>query len=76
MNPLKIKQIFSSLLFVEFDGKAEEILRDSEIFEKFLKERGYQYVSAEDEEEIESFWEIRRAISPSLKKLGSKKNSR
>jgi len=62
-----------ALLFVEFDGKKEEVLKDGKLFEDLLKVVGSKYYSAESEEEIERLWEIRRAISPSLKKLASKK---
>lgn len=64
---------FEALLFVEFDGKQEEVLKDGKLFEELLEEVGLNYHFAENEEEIESIWEIRRAISPSLKKLASKK---
>lgn len=62
-----------SLLWVEFDGQMEEVKKDSETFEKILEQNGLSYLSVEKEEDIEVIWEIRRGISPSLFKLGTKK---
>ncbi|MGB9761088.1 MAG: FAD-binding oxidoreductase [Caldimicrobium thiodismutans] len=73
LEPYKDKAPFSSLLFIEFDGSFEEVLKDSQRFERILKERKYPFILADEEEEIERLWEIRRAISPLLKKLGAKK---
>ena len=66
---------YEALLFVELDGREEEVKKESNLFEDYLAQTGLKYLLAEEEEEIEKLWEIRRGISPSLKKLGSKKLS-
>jgi len=62
-----------ALLFVEFDGKEEEVRVEAELFERLLREFEAPFLKAEKEDEIESLWEIRRSISPALKRLRGKK---
>ncbi len=68
-----LKEKIESLLFVELDGEEGEVKKASEIFSSSLKGQGLDFLKAETEREIEELWEIRRAISPSLKKLRTKK---
>ncbi|MFN4196421.1 MAG: FAD-binding oxidoreductase [Caldimicrobium sp.] len=79
LEPLKAEAGLSnrieSLLFLEIDGKVAEVLEDSQFIESFLKTKKISFVKREKEEEIEKLWEIRRNISPLLKKLRSKKIS-
>ncbi|BAU22410.1 FAD-binding protein [Caldimicrobium thiodismutans] len=69
----QILKTTESLLWVEFDGRIEEVKRDSGAFEIILEQKGLSFLSADKEEDIEALWEIRRGISPSLFKLGPKK---
>lgn len=64
-----------SLLFLEIDGRNLEVLEESRLIEEYLKGRALLYIKREEEEEIENLWEIRRNISPALKKLAPKKKA-
>jgi len=62
-----------ALLFVELDGREEEVLKEAKIFEGLLLEESLSFTKAEREGEIEALWEIRRALSPSLRNLKPRK---
>ncbi|MFN3921756.1 MAG: FAD-binding oxidoreductase, partial [Caldimicrobium sp.] len=64
-----------SLLFLEIDGRNLEVLEESRLIEEYLKGRALLYIKREEEKEIEDLWEIRRNISPALKKLAPKKKA-
>lgn len=70
-----IKNEIESLLFVEIDGNRFELEETRDIIIEFLKTRKLEYLFKEEEREIERIWEIRRNLSPSLKKLAPKKIS-
>ncbi len=74
-NALEIfkDKTFSSLLYLELDGDEEAVNREKILVEKLYKNWGIFFEKAENEEGIESLWEIRRNISPSLKLLGEKR---
>jgi glycolate oxidase subunit GlcD len=67
LRPEKVK----SLLFLELDGKKEEVAKDASLVENELKRLGIKFVKAETETEIEELWEIRRKISPAGRLLGA-----
>lgn len=64
-----------SLLFLEIDGKLAEVIEDGRFIETLLRNKKIPYVKREQEEEIEILFEIRRNISPLLKKLAPQKIS-
>ncbi len=64
---------FKALLFLELDGEESAVDKEKSKVEKFYNDLGIFYIKAEEEEEIEKLWDIRRAISPALKILGEKK---
>lgn len=66
---------FNSLLFLELDGDESSLKREEKIVENFYKDLEIYFIKAEEETEIENFWEIRRSISPALKVLGERKIS-
>lgn len=70
-----LRSRIESLLFLEIDGKVAEVVEDSQFVESFFKTKNIPFVKREKEEEIEKLWEIRRNISPLLKKLGTHKIS-
>jgi len=64
-----------ALLFLELDGEEEKVRKEVAKVKEFLKEKGLSYLGSGVEPEIESLWEVRRCISPSLRRLGSFKVS-
>ncbi len=74
-SQLKINFPLESMLFIEIDGKSLEVLEDLNFLEKYFQENSLIFIKSEIESEIENLWEIRRNLSPSLKKLASKKKA-
>ncbi len=74
-NNLKIFEgkKFSSILYLELDGDTNTVNREKIFVEELYRNWGIFFEKAEDEKTIESLWEIRRNISPSLKLLGEKR---
>jgi len=64
-----------AMLFLELDGRKEEVKKDSEIVEKILNSLKIPFFKAEEEKHIEELWELRREISPATKVLGKFKIS-
>jgi glycolate oxidase len=63
-----------ALLLVATDGEREEVEKVSRKIEKILCENeGFDVVRAESGDEEESLWEVRRALSPAIKKYGTLK---
>ncbi|HJU56878.1 MAG TPA: FAD-linked oxidase C-terminal domain-containing protein, partial [Pyrinomonadaceae bacterium] len=63
-----------ALLLVSVDGPASEVERASRLVEEILSAGGgYQLIRAESREEEDRLWDVRRAISPALKKFGTLK---
>jgi len=63
-----------ALLLVSVDGHASEVERDALICETVVREGGgYDVMRSETREEEERLWDVRRAISPALKKFGTMK---
>ncbi|MDT4898375.1 MAG: glycolate oxidase [Acidobacteriota bacterium] len=64
----------SALLLVSVDGSTEEVERASRLVEDILREGGgYQLVRASVREEEDRLWDVRRALSPAIKKFGTLK---
>lgn len=64
-----------SLLFLELDGTVESVKKELKKVEELYQMKGIFYHKADTEEKIESLWEIRRAVSPSVRVLGERKIS-
>jgi glycolate oxidase len=59
---------------VSVDGHASEVERDALIIESVVREGGgFDVMRSETREEEERLWDVRRAISPALKKFGTMK---
>lgn len=63
-----------AVMLVAVDGSIEEVEREAIIVEEVVKENGgYDVVRAQTREAEERLWDVRRAISPALKKFGTLK---
>jgi glycolate oxidase len=63
-----------ALLLVSVDGHVSEVERDALICESVVREGGgFDVMRSETREEEERLWDVRRAISPALKKFGTMK---
>ncbi|MCA1629545.1 MAG: FAD-binding protein [Acidobacteria bacterium] len=63
-----------ALLLVSVDGHAEDVERDSKIVERVVKDGGgFDVVRSRSREEEEKLWDVRRALSPAIKKFGTMK---
>ena len=63
-----------ALLLVSVDGHASEVERDALICEGVVRDGGgFDVMRSETREEEERLWDVRRAISPALKKFGTMK---
>ncbi|MFN2453538.1 MAG: FAD-binding oxidoreductase [Pyrinomonadaceae bacterium] len=63
-----------ALLLIAVDGSTEEVERQARIVEQVVKDGGgYDVVRAETREEEDRLWDVRRAISPAIKKYGTLK---
>jgi glycolate oxidase len=63
-----------ALLLVSVDGHVAEVERSSRLVEDILREGGgYQLVRAVEREEEDRLWDVRRALSPAIKKFGTLK---
>ena len=63
-----------ALLIVSVDGAAEEVIRSMTLVEQVLLEGGgYDLLRASTREEEDCLWDVRRALSPAIKKFGSLK---
>ncbi len=64
----------NALLIVAVDGSSEEVERQARVVEQVVRAGGgYDVVRAETREEEERLWDVRRAISPAIKKYGTLK---
>jgi glycolate oxidase len=63
-----------ALLIVSVDGSMEEVERSSRLVEEVLREGGgFDLLRAETREAEDKLWDVRRALSPALKKFGTLK---
>jgi glycolate oxidase len=63
-----------ALLLVSVDGSLEEVERASGLVESILQEGGgYDLLHARTREEEDRLWDVRRALSPAIKKYGTLK---
>jgi len=63
-----------ALLLVSVDGHVSEVERDALIVESVVREGGgFDVIRSGTREEEERLWDVRRAISPALKKFGTMK---
>jgi glycolate oxidase len=63
-----------ALLLVSVDGSAEEVERTSRLVEEVLKDGGgFDLIRAETREAEDQLWDVRRALSPAIKKFGTLK---
>ncbi|HEX8495096.1 MAG TPA: FAD-linked oxidase C-terminal domain-containing protein [Pyrinomonadaceae bacterium] len=63
-----------ALLIVSVDGSTEEVERSSRLVEEVLRDGGgFDLLRAETREAEDKLWDVRRALSPALKKFGTLK---
>src|SRR5215210_5466079 len=63
-----------ALLIVSVDGSSEEVERASRIVEEVMREGGgFDLLRSKTREEEERLWDVRRALSPAIKKYGTLK---
>ena len=63
-----------ALLIVSVDGSVEEVERSARIVERVLRDGGgYDLLRAETRVEEDRLWDVRRALSPAIKKYGTLK---
>jgi glycolate oxidase len=63
-----------ALLLVSVDGATSEVERTSRIVEDVLREGGgFDLIRAETREAEDKLWDVRRALSPAIKKFGTLK---
>jgi glycolate oxidase len=63
-----------ALLLVSVDGPRDEVEREARLVEEVVKESGgYDVLRSESREDEDRLWDVRRALSPSIKKFGTLK---
>jgi glycolate oxidase len=63
-----------ALLLVSVDGSKEEVERSALLVEEILREGGgFETLRAATREEEDRLWDVRRALSPAMKKFGTLK---
>ncbi|HEX8163904.1 MAG TPA: FAD-linked oxidase C-terminal domain-containing protein [Pyrinomonadaceae bacterium] len=63
-----------ALLLVSVDGHAADVERDSRIVERVVRDGGgFDVVRSRSRDEEEKLWDVRRALSPAIKKFGTMK---
>ena len=69
-----LAQDAGALLLVSVDGSTEEVERASRIVEEVLRDGGgYDLIRAKTKEEEDRLWDVRRSLSPAIKKFGNLK---
>jgi glycolate oxidase len=63
-----------ALLLVSVDGSREEVERTARVVEEVVRELGgYDVLRSESREDEDKLWDVRRALSPAIKKFGTLK---
>lgn len=63
-----------ALLIIEVDGLKEAVVREAEIMRELChKHQAIEYREAATEQESDNLWEVRRKMSPAVKKTGAVK---
>src|SRR5215210_4724187 len=63
-----------ALLLVSVDGPREEVEREARLVEEVVRELGgYDILRSESREDEDRLWDVRRALSPAIKKFGTLK---
>ena len=63
-----------ALLLVSVDGQREEVERAARVVEEVVKTLGgYDVLRSETREDEDKLWDVRRALSPAIKKFGTLK---
>ena len=69
-----LAQDAGALLLVSVDGSVEEVERASLLVEEILRDGGgYDLIRAVTREEEDRLWDVRRSLSPAIKKFGTLK---
>lgn len=73
-DPSGMPREAGALLIIEVDGLKEAVVREAEIMRSLCqKHRAIEYREAANEEESDKIWEVRRKMSPAVKKTGAVK---
>jgi glycolate oxidase len=63
-----------ALLLVSVDGSEEEVERSARVVEQVIREGGgFDVLRSETREEEDKLWDVRRALSPAIRKFGTLK---
>src|SRR5215207_2279670 len=63
-----------ALLLVSVDGSREEVERSARVVEEVVRAGGgYDVIRSESREDEDRLWDVRRALSPAIKKFGTLK---
>jgi glycolate oxidase len=69
-----IDESAGALLLVSVDGSREEVERTARVVEDVVRELGgYDVLRSETREDEDKLWDVRRALSPAIKKFGTLK---
>jgi glycolate dehydrogenase FAD-linked subunit len=64
----------AALLLVSVDGSPDEVRRETDLVERVLREGGgFDLIRAKNREEEDKLWDVRRALSPAIKRFGTLK---
>ena len=61
------------MVLIELDGATDSLNKEASLVEEWLKEKTLNFRRADNDEEAEKLWEVRRQGSSSMKKLASTK---
>lgn len=70
-EPSGLPREAGALLIIEVDGLRESVAREAEIVREMCrKHRAIQYREAENDQEADAIWEVRRKMSPAVARTG------
>ncbi len=73
-EPSGMPRSAGALLIIEVDGLKESVVREAEIMRELChKHHAIEYREAATEQESDNLWEVRRKMSPAVKKTGAVK---
>ena len=73
-EPSGLPRQAGAMLIIEVDGLKESVIREAEIMRALCqKYKAIEYREASEESEIERIWDVRRKMSPAVKKTGAVK---
>jgi len=65
----------NALLILEIDSSVEEVESDVSVIKKYLNSKGFKFILAKDNFDMDKVWTLRKAISPACGKIAPTKIS-